>query len=150
MRPICPLASPCAAARSAPSPGTVGWPGRGCCSSSCVSRKRRCSLRGRIDGPAMMLSSEAMQSRNFQDRFRISYYEQKKDNKRCRGHQRQQGVRRGRRGEDRPKHYLWRNNPKKIWPGKVKMTRSGNSGRNSSRHERMRSLRSCGQRPMTR
>ena len=33
---------------------------------------------------------------------------------------------------------------------KVKMTRSGNSGHNSSRHERMRSLRSCGQRPMTR
>ena len=36
---------------------------------------------------------DALMSRNFQDRFRISYYEQKKDNKRCRGHQRQQGVR---------------------------------------------------------
>lgn len=35
-------------------------------------------------------------------------------------------------------------------PGKVKMSRFGNSRRNSSRHERRRSLRSCGQRPMTR
>ena len=39
---------------------------------------------------------------------------------------------------------------RKSKPGKVKMARSGNSGRNSSRHERMRNLRSCGQRPMTR
>lgn len=32
--------------------------------------------------------------------------------------------------EVRKKHYLWRNKPKKIWPIKARMTRSGNLKRN--------------------
>lgn len=48
----------------------------------------------------------------------------------------------------RRKHYLWRNKPMKIWIGRVKMTRFGNSRRNSCKPVRRPSSRSCGQRPM--